>query len=130
VSFSTTLSQPELMGYKKLTAISYLGLTFDQTKYNMGSIPMSSSKRYGQPSFRPSETGLARYFDVFLRPMMQVPITRFVLIDHSSTGKSVDGFRRAFLDMVYYYGLEQGQLQKALRRENIFLLKFLWFSST
>jgi hypothetical protein len=84
---------------------------------------MSSSKRYGQPSFRPSETGLARYFDVFLRPMMQVPITRFVLIDHSSTGKSVDGFRRAFLDMVYYYGLEQGATPEGAQAGKTFYAK-------
>jgi hypothetical protein len=81
---------------------SYTGLLFDQGLYNMASIPKSRTKWYGQLGDRATQT-LRLYFKEILWPTMWDEITRFVLVDHSGSGRSVDSFRHAFLDMVATY---------------------------
>lgn len=72
----------------------------------MKSIPISSTKKYGQPDFKASSKGLARYFDKILKETLvdgngkDKDIKRIILVDHSSSGQSVDGFKKAFGDMV------------------------------
>lgn len=50
---------------------------------------------------KPSKAGLLQYVDDILTPkLFQRPFKRIVLIDRSTKGDSLDGFRRAFVDML------------------------------
>ena len=84
---------------------SYLLYPFDQTSLNVHSLPASKTKIYGtnqqDGKGKPSKKGLDRYFDkVLLQRLDAAVFDRIVIVDHSGTGKSVDGFRVAFKDII------------------------------
>ncbi|KAF4627940.1 hypothetical protein G7Y89_g10213 [Cudoniella acicularis] len=78
---------------------SYLIYPFDTSKYQMKAIPNSKAKHYGTPGFTPTEEGLERYWNLIVGPpLLGRNIERIILVDHSGSGQSVDGFRRIVLD--------------------------------
>jgi hypothetical protein len=67
----------------------------------MHSLPISSTRDYYKLGNIPTNAGLKRYYEQVLHPKLKkAPFDRIVLLDHSGTGQSVDGFRRAFHDIV------------------------------
>ncbi|KAF4629925.1 hypothetical protein G7Y89_g8217 [Cudoniella acicularis] len=87
---------------------SYLALPFYPEAYSMiKGVPASKTREYKTAEYMPTEAGLVNYFAQELAPLVvgKDNINRIVLIDHSGTGRSVDGFYEAVLDMVVaYYG--------------------------
>lgn len=84
---------------------SYLIYPFDEGSYNMHSLPISKTKIYGTDDDggkgRATNKGLDGYWDRVLQPRLAAKdFDRIVIIDHSGTGRSVDGFRKAFKDIV------------------------------
>lgn len=70
----------------------------------MKEIPASKNKKYRKddnPESQEGPYGLARYFDMILKPtLVGRDIGRILLIDHSGSGQSVDGWYTAFLDSI------------------------------
>ncbi|MCJ1486043.1 hypothetical protein MMC06_006219, partial [Schaereria dolodes] len=64
---------------------------------------MSGTRDYGKNKKNTATPkGLKRYYDKVLHPKLkQAPFDRIVLIDHSGGGGSVDGFRKAFWEILY-----------------------------
>lgn len=85
---------------------SYLFYPFDEEKWNMHSIPISKTKYYktnaAEAVGMPNNAGLDNYWDRVLKQRLYPgkQYDRIVLVDHSSSGKSVDGFREAFVDVI------------------------------
>ncbi|KAL8829970.1 MAG: hypothetical protein Q9191_001695 [Dirinaria sp. TL-2023a] len=84
---------------------SYLIYPFDKGSYNMNSLPLSKSKIYKtnqqDGKGQPTNAGLDGYWDRVLKKRLNnAAFDRIVVVDHSGTGKSVDGFRKAFVDVV------------------------------
>ena len=84
---------------------SYLLYPFDQTSFNVHSLPASKTKIYGtnqqEGKGKASNKGLDRYYGkVLLQRLDAAEFNRIVIVDHSGTGKSVDGFRVAFEDII------------------------------
>jgi hypothetical protein len=74
----------------------------------MKETPASNTRQYGtlggQNSIIATRDGAHRYFDKVLSPTLEgKEIGRIILVDHSGSGKSVDGFYLAFLDAAYAY---------------------------
>ena len=86
-------------------APSYLLYPFDQTSYNVNSLPMSKSRIYGTNEDggkgKANNRGLDGYWQRVLEPRLtRAEFNRIVIVDHSGTGKSVDGLRKAFKEIV------------------------------
>jgi hypothetical protein len=65
----------------------------------MKAIPNSKAKKYGTPGYIPTRKGLERYWEKIVGPtLLEKQIERIILVDHSGSGQSVDGFRRSLLD--------------------------------
>lgn len=82
-----------------MDVISYFFPAFDMDARHIVPIPMSKTKTY--------KTGLASkkllngYWDNAFEYMVAGKgFTRIIIVDHSGTGQSVDGFREAILDIV------------------------------
>ena len=74
---------------------------FKEGAYDMYSLPMSKTKEYGDSrQGKATQAGLTRNWEKVLNPkMIGKDIDRIVLVDHSKTGQSPDGFREAVLEM-------------------------------
>lgn len=68
----------------------------------MHSLPISGTRDFEtKPEDKPTQKGLERYYKKVLHPKLtKTEFNRIVLVDHSGGGGSVDGFRKAFHDMV------------------------------
>ena len=65
----------------------------------MKAIPNSKAKKYGEDGYEASRPGLERYWEMIVGPtLLEKQIERIILVDHSGTGQSVDGFRNILLD--------------------------------
>jgi hypothetical protein len=94
----------------------------------MKETPASNTREY--QSLGPNEVmgtvvGLTRYFEKVLAPTLEnKEVGRIVLVDHSGSGASVDGFQRAFLDAAYMYDatkeIEAGNTEGAHGNATIF----------
>ena len=77
-----------------------------QGNANLWSIPVSKTKYYGVSGKQenkgvPNKAGLDNFWDRVLKQRVDhKAFDRIVLVDHSSTGKSVDGFRKAFVEVI------------------------------
>jgi hypothetical protein len=70
-------------------------------------IPASKTRQYmneGPDEIVTSPAGSSRYFkEVLLPTLVGQQLGRIILVDHSGSGRSVDGFHEAFLDAAYSY---------------------------
>jgi hypothetical protein len=73
----------------------------------MRGVPASNTRNYRtgeSDSVKATYEGLYRYFNMVLKPTIEgKEISRFIFIDHSASGQSVDGFYKAFLDSILAY---------------------------
>ena len=75
----------------------------------------------------PNSAGLDKYWDDHFQPALDspIPIQRIVLVDHSGTGQSLNGFRLAFEDILnrayQKQKISQTILQRMLNTEMVFI---------
>ena len=73
---------------------------------NLWSVPVSKTKYYGVSGVQenkgvPDNSGLDGFWDRVLKQRVDHKnFDRIVLVDHSTTGKSVDGFRKAYVQVI------------------------------
>lgn len=92
------------------TQPSYLIYPFHRdaiATYRMKAIPNSKAKFYAQRGYMASQAGLRRYWQYNLAETLENQhVPRIILIDHSFSGRSVDGFRSELLDAAHAGGGE------------------------
>lgn len=80
-----------------------MAYNFDQSQTSrLRPIPISKTREYkATPNGSPSKEGAQNYYrDILQNKLAGKAITRFVLVDHSTTGGSVNGARRAILEII------------------------------
>ena len=78
-----------------------MAYNFDQSQNSrLRPIPISKTRYYKvSPDGTPTKKGAQNYYrDIIRNKVAGKAITRFVLVDHSSTGGSVNGARQAILE--------------------------------
>ena len=85
---------------------SYLYYPFDGDAYTAFNLPISKTKLWGKDDKggvgKATNAGLDAYWDNVLERRLKInkAFKRLTIVDHSGTGQSVDGFRKAFVALV------------------------------